>query len=273
SALAGVGAAADSDEGLLLVVDVHVHEGHGAAGAPDARCPRQHAADGRAEVVDPEVDRRHAAADRHADGVVANRVEEARERAAVKLPSALPPLQLGPHRHADRERAGLVVERDNLEAEEAQERRGVESGLYLLGREFLGALAHGLTTTLPMTRRSSKRRNASFTSASGSSRSMTGTSCPCRIRVRSAARSSRIHPFDPSTLSSNVQMKRRSSLGSKPAVAPQVSTLPWRCRTLSDGTHVSPPVKLTTTSTPPVNFRRCGLPKVSCTHFTKSCLV
>jgi hypothetical protein len=45
-------------------------------------------------------------------------------------------------------------------------------------------------------------------------------------------------------------------LGSKPAVAPQVSTLPRRCTALSDGTQVSPPVKFTTTSTPPSNLRR-----------------
>ena len=50
-------------------------------------------------------------------------------------------------------------------------------------------------------------------------------------------------------------------------------TLPRRCTTLSDGTQVSPPVKLTTTSTPPSNLRRCGLEYLAYTHFTKSSFV
>ena len=45
-------------------------------------------------------------------------------------------------------------------------------------RAFSGGLAHGRTTTLPNTSRSSSRRNASFTSSSGSSRSMTGVELP-----------------------------------------------------------------------------------------------
>src|SRR5262245_47469057 len=264
AALGRIRAPAHGDQRLLIVEDIHVHERHRAPDPPHPRSASDDAADRRLEVVDAQVDRRDAAAHHHSDREVAHDVDEGGERPTVKLRGAGAPLELGADRHGYGQRAGGVIERDGVELEKGQERRAVEDGLDLLEAQTLrGGLAHGCTTTLPNTSRSSRRRKASLTSSSGSSRSTMGVRLPSRIIRMSVSRSSRIQPFDPSTFSSYVQMKRRSSLGSKPAVAPHVSTLPPRWRTRSDGTHVSPPVKLTTTSTPPVNFRRCGLPNVS----------
>src|SRR5215471_21290276 len=69
---------------------------------------------------------------------------------------------------------------------------------------------------------------------------------------------------------SKLQRYRRSSFGSYPAVAPQTRIFPPRFTHRSEGCHVSPPVKLITTSTPPSWLRRCGLPYFSTAHFEKS---
>src|SRR5215472_14213482 len=248
-ALGRVRATAHRHQRLLLVVDVHVDEGDRAPHAPHPRGARDHAAHRGPEIVDAQVDGGHTPANRHAHREIAHDVDEGGEGAAVELRGARPPLELWTHGHGHGQGARVAVEGDGAELQETDEGRGIEGGLDLLdGERGRRGLAHGRTTTLPNTSRSSRRRKASFTSSSGSSRSMTGVSCPARIMAMRVSRSSRIQPFEPRIFSSKVQMKRRSSLGSKPAVAPQVRIRPCRCSVRSEGTQVSPPVKLTTTS-------------------------
>src|SRR5262249_29879779 len=126
-------------------------------------------------------------------------------------------------------------------AEEGNERRMVEHHLQLvLGERRL--VAHGATTILPNTSRSSITRSASRACSSGKTLSTSTFSLPSCTSFKSVSTSERDQPFEPSTLSSKVQMKRMSSLGSKPAVAPQVSSRPPTFRIFSDFTQVSPPV-------------------------------
>src|SRR6185436_8171578 len=119
----------------------------------------------------------------------------------------------------------------HLQAEEGDKGRVVEHLLQLVPgqRHDLVVhpfIAHGATTTLPNTSRSSITRNASRASASGKTLSTNTLSLPSWTSFRSCSMSDRIQPLEPSTLSSKVQMKRMSSVGAKPAVAPQVSSRP-----------------------------------------------
>src|SRR5262249_18277167 len=142
------------------------------------------------------------------------------------------------HRHPFVHRVGL----GDLEPEEGDERRVVEHRLQLAAVQRLRILAHGATTILPNTSRSSITRSASRASSSLNTLSTRTLSLPLCTSSRSFSMSERIQPLEPSTLSSKVQMKRMSSLGSKPAVAPQVSNRPPTLSTRSDFTQVSPPV-------------------------------
>src|SRR5262249_56372413 len=130
--------------------------------------------------------------------------------------------------------------------EPPDEWRAVKDCLYVGTRQLACSLvSHGFTITLPNTIRSSSNLKASFVSGNASSRSMIGLSLPELMRSKRVVRSSRIQPLEPRILSSNVQMYRRSSFGSKPAVAPQVRSRPCLSRALSQGTHRSPPAHFT----------------------------
>ena len=113
---------------------------------------------------------------------------------------------------------------------------------------------------LPMTSRSSSNLTPSAVLSNGRTVSIIGLNFPSEIIVINVSKSSGNQLLEPRIFNSKVQTYRKSVFGSKPAVAPQVSILPPRRVTLNEGTQVSPPVKLITTSTPPSNFRRCGLP-------------
>src|SRR5262249_10769346 len=116
---------------------------------------------------------------------------------------------------------------------------------HIIGNEpqIANSLAHGVTITLPITSRSSIRRSASRACVREKTRSITGLRRPSEMSASSFSRSCRAQLWEPRTFSSNVQMKRKSSFGSKPAVAPQVKSLPPRFSARSEGTQVSPPVK------------------------------
>src|SRR5213593_4438287 len=180
AALGRVGAPADGDQTLLLVVNVHVDQRPRASRPPHARGAREERAHGGLEIVDAEVDGGHAASHRHAHREVADDVDEGRDGPPVKLRGAQTPLELRPHGHGHGQGARVVIESDRPELKEAQKRRGVEGRLHLIDAQALrGGLGHGRTTTLPNTSRSSSSRKASFTSSRGSSRSITGMSRPC----------------------------------------------------------------------------------------------
>src|SRR4030095_12270504 len=119
----------------------------------------------------------------------------------------------------------------HLQAEEGDEGRVVEHLLQLVLRQrhdlvAPAFIAHGDTTTLPNTSRSSMTRSASRAWLSGKTLSTSTLSLPSWTSFRSCSMSERIQPLEPRILSSKVQMKRISSLGSKPAVAPQVTMRP-----------------------------------------------
>src|SRR5437868_6433691 len=240
---ARISPAAERHELLVVIEDLDVDDRGHLAGATDAGNRGQGIPDSRPQVIGAQVDGGHTAPHQHADSKIAGDVDERRNRAAVELPGTRAALELGPHGHSDRDLLALVVERDNLEAEPADERRAVENRLHFRARQLaLRLLAHGFSSTFPKILRSSSMANASLASSSGSSLSITGLILPCRTSSTSSTSSSRSQPLEPNTCSSKVQMKRKSSLGSNPAVAPQVSTLPCLCSTFRLGTQVSPPV-------------------------------
>src|SRR5262249_59543400 len=81
----------------------------------------------------------------------------------------------------------VVVHRHDLEAEPAMIGRAGDELLHALER---GLLAHGATTTLPMTSRSWIRRSPSLACSRGSTLSITGRISPAAISFISACRSS-----------------------------------------------------------------------------------
>src|SRR6478735_2387999 len=160
----------------------------------------------------------------------------------MPLAAALAALELRPHLAAHGDALLGRVGLGHLQPEEGDERRVVEHLLQLGIRQRFRLLAHGVTTILPNTSRSSITRSASRASSSLKVLSTSTLSLPLCTSSSSFSMSVRIQPLEPSTLSSKVQMKRMSSLGSKPAVAPQVSSRPPTLSTRSDFTQVSPPV-------------------------------
>src|SRR5262245_24274700 len=171
---AGICSATEGHEPLLIVDNLDVDDGGRLARAPDTSDGGQSLADRRPQVVGAEIHGRHAAANPHADGEIAHNVDERSDRPAVELAGAGAPLELGPHRHLDRDLLPLVIERDDLQAEPADERRAIEDRLHRGSVERrLGGVTHGSTRTLPNTMRSSSNLNASWASASATSRTPT----------------------------------------------------------------------------------------------------
>ena len=128
---------------------------------------------------------------------VSARVRKSRSR----WPSFLPRMRNRRLQRRPRARKALNAPRPNTALNRA---RGAPSARAFPQRPARSA--YGLMTTLPKISRSSIRRNASFTSESGSSLSMMGSSCFCWMRRSSSSRSSRMKLFEPSTWISKDQM-------------------------------------------------------------------
>src|SRR4029453_8794437 len=225
-----VGGAADGQQRFLLVEHVDIDHAHALAGAAHLGGDHQTGFEGRPQVVDAEVYGRQPPAQRHDQRVVADRVDDRRQRAAVPLARTLAALELRLHGAGHGELLVVGIGLGHLQAEEGDEGRVVEHLLQLvLGQrhDLVGPsfFAHGDTTTLPNTSRSSMTRNASRASLSGKTLSTNTLSLPSWTSFRSCSMSVRIQPLEPSTLSSKVQMKRMSSVGAQPAGPPK-DTMP-----------------------------------------------
>src|SRR5262249_37401722 len=97
----------------------------------------------------------------------------------------------------------VVVQRNDFEAEPLMIGSARDERLNALERDLV---AHGVTTTLPMTSRSWIRRSPSRACSSGSILSITGLILPSAMSCISARRSSSKKLFEPMILSSKVQM-------------------------------------------------------------------
>ena len=139
--------------------------------------------------------------ERHAAGGV----DERGDRPTVELSGALAALKLWPKGHRKARCLRLHVHAQHADGREADEGGGVALLLQAGdGIELIGAAAHGVTTILPNTSRSSIRRSASRMSSRGSTLSTTGFMRPLRASSSSDTMSSRRQPLLPISLSSKV---------------------------------------------------------------------
>src|SRR6516162_10222562 len=152
----------DRDQRAAIVEDVNVDDADAFAEPTNSADRIQRRIDGWPDIVDPEVDRRQRALENHGGRIVADSVDHGRYRTAMPLTAARSAFELRSHRRADRDLLLFRVEVRDLHSEEGDEGRIVEQLLNIGFRQ-----AHGVTTILPKTWRSSMARNASRAPSSG----------------------------------------------------------------------------------------------------------
>ena len=149
---------------------------------------------------------RHAARAHRAEQ--ADQVFEAVDRADGHPVAASQPARREPRRHRAAGAVEFAVAQGARPVRIVQidDRRAVAPGM---GGEDAAQIArprHGSMTIFPITSRSRSRRTPSLVSSSGRTQSITGSSLPCWISSIRRVRSSGAQLFEPSTLSSKVQM-------------------------------------------------------------------
>src|SRR6516225_3404704 len=157
-----IGGPSDRNQRAAIVEDVNVDDADALAEPTNGADCNQRRIDGWPDIVDPEVDRRQRTLENHGGCVVADSVDHGRYRTAMPLTAARSAFELRPHRRADRDLLLFRVEVRDLHPEEGDEGRIVEQLLNIGLRQ-----AHGVTTILPKTWRSSMARKASPDSSSG----------------------------------------------------------------------------------------------------------
>src|SRR4029078_6149968 len=118
------------------------------------------------EIVDAKIYGRQRPPQCHDQRIVADRVDDRRQRAAMPLAGGLAALELRPHLAAHGDALLRRIGLGHLQPEEGDERGVVEHLLQLGIGQWFRLLAHGVTTILPNTSRSSITRSASRASSS-----------------------------------------------------------------------------------------------------------
>jgi len=156
-----------ADKGFEVAI-ASIGDADALARAAHPRHRDQSGVDRGPEVVDTEVHRWQAATDHHADGEVADGVDDRRDDATVPLLRARTALEFRPHRRTHGHFLFDWVGRHHGEAEKQVEWRRIQHLLnFSRSQRRGGGLAHGATTTLPNTARSSMTRTASLACSSG----------------------------------------------------------------------------------------------------------
>src|SRR5580704_833068 len=143
-----IGAAAAADQLAVEVENIRLRGGKLRAGTDDLAAHDQIARHGDAMIINAHVDGRHAAAGLLDQSEIRGEIDQGSEDAAVGITALdiddpfLAPLRL--------DLDAVIADRDNRQPEPLVKRRAGDDGLDL----FESDIAHGVTTTLPMTSRS-----------------------------------------------------------------------------------------------------------------------
>src|SRR6516162_684613 len=208
----GVSGAADRQQLARLVRHIDIDDTHQPAAAPYGGSDDQRGVDRRPQIIDAEIHRWQWPAQQHHQRVIAGRVDDRCDRAAVPLAAAAPALEFGLHRGAHYQLLLNRLGAQHRQVQQLDECRLPEAVLDLVLAER--QIAHGTMTSLPKTWRFSNHDSASTARSRGYVASTTALSGPDCTRSSNAAMSSRAQPLEPRICSSKVQMKRMSSGGS-----------------------------------------------------------